>query len=212
MRGVSLFEFPLPVIGINSKETAPGARVYTLLHELVHIALAAGREETVALREQRSDTEWAEVERFAEEAASEAIIPGEALQSLIQAGVGPPVWDVARVRTLASRFKVTPLAMATRLRASGVLTWAAYRAWRIDCDAYVASLPPRRGGMASPVDNTLGRAGRPFSQLVVEALDANRITAVEVSRYLDLRFDHVEKLRSELRAGSAGASVVDDGE
>jgi hypothetical protein len=102
--------------------------------------------------------------------------------------------------------------MATRLRASGALTWADYRKWRTDWDAYVVSLPPRRGGMASPVDKTLGRAGRPFSQLVVEALDANRITAVEASRYLDLRFDHVEKLRSELRAGSAGVSAGDDGE
>jgi hypothetical protein len=39
-----------------------------------------------------------------------------------------------------------------------------------------------------------------------------RITAVEASRYLDLRFDHVEKLRGELSSGVAGASAVDDGD
>jgi len=77
---------------------------------------------------------------------------------------------------------------------------------------FVASLKPRRGGIASPVDKTLGRAGRPFVQLVLEALDANRITAVEASRYLDLRFDHIEKLRGELGSGAAGASAVDDGD
>ena len=49
-RGVSLFEFPLPVIGINSKEGAPGARIYSLLHELVHVSLAVGRDEQAALR------------------------------------------------------------------------------------------------------------------------------------------------------------------
>jgi hypothetical protein len=53
-RGVSLFEFPVPVVGINSKEGSPGARVYSLLHELVHVALAVGRDEQVALTERRS--------------------------------------------------------------------------------------------------------------------------------------------------------------
>lgn len=41
----------------------------------------------------------------------------------------------------------------------------------------------------------------PFAQLVLEALDANRITAVEACRYLDLRWDHIEKLRMELQVG-----------
>jgi len=58
----------------------------------------------------------------------------------------------------------------------------------------------------------LAAQGGRFVQLVLEALDANRITAVEASRYLDLRFDHIEKLRGELSSGFAGASAVDDGD
>jgi Zn-dependent peptidase ImmA (M78 family) len=212
-RGVSVLDFPLPAVGINSKESAPGARIYSLLHELVHVALALGKEETVALREPRSDTQWMDVERFAEEAASEAIIPQSALeQQLRGTAVARDGWDVARVRTLAARFRVTPLAMATRLRSAGAMSWDGYRQWRADWGDYVSSLKPRRGGIASPVDKTLGRAGRPFVQLVLEALDANRITAVEASRYLDLRFDQIEKLRGELSSGAAGASAVDDGD
>ena len=213
VRGMSLFHFPSPVIGINSKESAPGARIYSLLHELVHAALSLGREETVALRERRSDAEWKEVERFAEEAASEAVIPETALRTAMHSvATRHPSWDIGRIRILASRFKVTPLAMATRLRTAGVLTWAAYRSWRAEWNEYVAALPPRRGGIASPVDKTLGRAGRSFVQLVLEALDANRITAADACRHLDLRFDHFEKLRTELRSGSAGATALDDSE
>jgi len=52
----------------------------------------------------------------------------------------------------------------------------------------------------------LGRGGRPFAQLVIEALDSNRITAVDASRYLDLRFDHILKLRSELHTSWSCAS------
>jgi len=203
VRGVTLPLFPAPVIGINSREISAGARSFTLMHELVHLALARADEEKVALNESRADSDWQEVERFAEETASAVLISQQMLEELLrQMSVRRDAWDVESMRRLAKRFRVTPLAMATRLRAAGQLTWAGYQRWKKDWDKYVAELPPRRGGFASPVEKTLGRAGRPFAQLVLEALDANRITAVEACRYLDLRWDHVEKLRMELRVGS----------
>jgi len=48
--------------------------------------------------------------------------------------------------------------------------------------------------------------------LVIEALDANRITAVDACNYLELRFDHFDKLRSELRGLPGGAQSADDAE
>jgi hypothetical protein len=145
VRGVALPHFPVPAVGINSRESAPAARVFTLVHEVVHLALSRAQEEDVALREKRSDTQWLEVERFAEEVASRVLVPG--------AG------------------------------------WA----------NTVAAMPPRKGGFSIPEEKILGRAGRPLTQLVLEALDSNRITAVDASRYLDLRFDHFDGLRAELR-------------
>lgn len=213
VRGVTLPQFPLPVIGINSKETSAAARAFTLLHELTHLALALGREEDVALRERRPDPDWQQVERFAEEVASAVLIPEEILAGLWrQQAVQRDAWNVDQVRQLARKFRVTPLAMATRLRAAGALSWNGYRKWKEQWDTYVASLPPKRGGFASPVEKTVGRAGRPFAQQVLEALDANRITAVEACQYLDLRFDHFEKLRGELRGGPrSGREPVDFG-
>lgn len=212
VRGVALPLFPLPAIGINSKESSAAARSYTLMHELVHVALVYGHEEQVALREHRSEASWRDIERFAEEVASAVLIPEEMLTAFLgRMSIARDAWNVPLVRKLASTFRVTPLAMATRLRATGALTWNGYRLWKSDWDAYVAALPPRKGGFASPVDKTLGRAGRPFAQLVLEALDANRITSVDASRYLDLRFDHVQNLRRELFKGpGAGFDGGDD--
>jgi Zn-dependent peptidase ImmA (M78 family)/transcriptional regulator with XRE-family HTH domain len=213
-RGVSLLLFPLPAIGINSKESSAAARSFTLMHELAHIALTLGQEEQVALREKRNDADWATVERFAEEVASAVLIPDDMLNGfLAKMSVPKDSWDVPLVRRLAYTFRVTPLAMATRLRSVESLSWNGYLRWKDDWEAYVATLKPRGGGFASPVDKTLGRGGRPFVQLVLEAMDANRITAVDASRYLDLRFDHFEKLRGELRSGPGSASDGgDDGE
>ncbi len=204
VRGVSLFVFPTPAIGVNSKESAPGARIYTLAHELVHLALAAASEERPALHETRKAADWAQIERFAEEVASAVIIPREALSNKLRSlSVARDGWTFDQVRSLARKFKVTPLAMATRLRAEGQFTWAGYERWRHAWDRFVESLPPRSGGFATPIAKTLGRAGRPLVQLVLEAMDANRISAAQASRYLDLRFDYFDRLRSELHERTA---------
>lgn len=207
VRGLALPRAPLPVVAINGKEQ-PAAKIYTLFHEMVHLMLSAAKEETVALDERRSASAWAKVERFAEVAASHALVPDDALRTVIRdLGLPTGVWDIPGVRRLSKKFHVTPLATATRLREAGFMTRDHYRHWRTEWDAYVAALPPRRGGFATPAEKALSRAGRPFAQLVLEALSANRITSVDAAHYLDLRFGHFDDLRAHLTRGSGGASL-----
>jgi Zn-dependent peptidase ImmA (M78 family)/transcriptional regulator with XRE-family HTH domain len=206
-RGLSLLRSPLPVAAVNSKET-PEPRSFTLIHEVVHLMLAGGQQEVPAARETRSDPAWAQVERFAEETVSNTLVPEAALAAAISNGRFPRNgWDIGDMRALARRFRITPLALATRVRASGYISWAFYQEWRSGWDAYVATLAPKAGGFAHPIAQTLSRAGRPFTQVVLEALAANRITAVNASRYLDLKFEHFDKLKESLtaRPGSRGS-------
>lgn len=205
-RGLSLLEWPLPVVGINSREAAPEAKAFTLLHELVHLMLARGQEERPALLETRSADEWSRVERFAESAASHALLPEEVLRQVLGGPqIGDRLWSLAEVQRLARRFRLTPLALATRLRESGDMSWAGYQAWRAQWADYVAALPTRSGGFASPAQKTLGRAGRPFARLVLEAMATNRITSVDAARYLDLKFQHFDQLRTLLVGPGEGA-------
>ncbi len=203
VRGLSLLRSPLPVVGVNGKEM-PEAKGYTLLHEVVHLMLANGKEEKAALHEKRSSPEWSKVERFAEIAASHALIPENALRSALGARPSRTEWDFESMRKLARKFRITPLATATRLRESGYMTWAQYRTWREAWDQFVASLPKRAGGFATPPEKALNRSGRPFAQLVLEALDANRITSVDAARFLDLKYQHFENLRGILHRGPVG--------
>ncbi len=210
-RGLALLDFPLPAIGINSKEFAPAARAFTLMHELAHIGLAKSREEAVALRESRDEASWAEVERFAEAVASAVLIPQDVLESLLPVSRSIR-WDIEAVRGLARRFRVTSLAMATRLRIHGAMSREAYWEWKAEWDAYVGTLSPPRGGFANPVDRTVNRAGLPFVRLVVEALDQNRLNALDASRMLELGFHHFDRLRESLRAGPGDTSAADAGD
>lgn len=207
-RGLTLLDTPLPVVGINSKERVPEAKAFTLLHEVVHLMLAAGNEERPALQEQRSNEQWAEVERFAESAASHALVPEAALRQWVDvAGANDIAWSTQDVRRVARRFWITPLAMATRLRESGFMSWNRYNEWRGEWNAYVASLPARAGGFATPAEKAMNRHGRPFVQLVLEAMSANRITSVDAARYLELKFQHFDQLRELVSGPGTGAAA-----
>lgn len=206
VRGLALLRTPMPVAAINGKEI-PEAKAFTLFHETVHLMLAAGNDEAPAARERRTGSEWLEVERFAEVAASHALVPEDALREVLgQLGLRRVEWGIENVRRVARRFRLTPLAMATRLRESGFMAWTQYNHWREQWQTYVETLPPRSGGFASPMEQAVSRAGRPFAQLVLEALSANRITSVDASRYLDLKFEHFDKLRAHLVRGPGEAS------
>jgi len=205
-RGLSLLRTPLPAVAINSREM-PETRSFTLFHELVHVMLAAADEEAPAIRERRPASRWDEVERFAEAVASHVLVPETALGQALPSGPADRAWNLQDVRALARRFRITPLAMATRLRESGFMSWAKYNAWRKEWESYVATLKPRRGGIATQVEKAVSRAGRPFASLVLEALGANRITSVDASRFLDLKFEHFEELGDHLRESGTGAAI-----
>ena len=207
VRGLSILLEPLPVAAVNGKEM-PEAKAFTLMHEIAHLMLAAGREEKPAAAERRSTQEWSQLERFVEVVAGHALIPNAALAALVPE-LGDRVPDTATIRRLSARFRVTPLAMATRLREAGRMTWPQYRAWRQDWEAYVSTLPPRKGGIATPSQKAVNRAGRTFVQLVLTALDTNRITSTDAARYLDLKLEHFNRLR-EITVRDMSDAVADE--
>jgi Zn-dependent peptidase ImmA (M78 family)/transcriptional regulator with XRE-family HTH domain len=207
-RGVSLLDWPLPAVGINSKERAPETKAFTLLHEMVHLMLARGREELPALLESRTSAEWTAVEHFAESAASHALLPEDALRQALESSRSSQAsWSIDEVRRFARRFRITALALATRLRESGYMSWKSYGEWREEWSAFVASLPRRSGGFATPPEKTLSRVGQPFTRLVLEAMSANQITSVDAARYLDLKFHHFDQLRALLGGPGEGAAA-----
>lgn len=207
VRGLSLLHFPMPVAAINSSEGMPEARVFTLLHELTHLALAAAREQLPAMVDRRDDASWLELERFVEATAAAALMPRQEVFARLNAlGGRPAVWDIDTVRRLARRFFASPLATATRLWALEQMSWDEYHAWRTMWEAAVAGMKSRRVGAASPAIRALSRGGLPFARLVLEALDANRITAARASRQLGIKFAHFDALRIEVRHRSRQAA------
>ena len=162
----------------------------------------AGRAEAVAAEDRHSVSAWTEVERFAEVAASHAFVPEPLLQ--VEFRDAADALDLTTAKGMAAfarRFWMSPLALAVRLRESRLITPGAYRDWKAKWDAYVDALPPRKGGPSSPAQKTMGRCGRPFVQMVIEAMEMNRISSLQATRYLDLGLGHFQELRERAWTG-----------
>ena len=204
-RGLALLRFPLPVAAVNTKEVVE-ARAFTALHEVIHLALANAREEGSAAEESRDARAWEELEIFVEEAASFALVDEVSLAASVPNDLRP---SLDAVRRLSQQFRITPLAMATRLWRSNYFTGKQFSTWKSSWDTFVAALEPSKSGFATPVSKTLGRSGQGFSRLVLDAFDSNRITTAQAAHYLNLRTDQFDDLRRRLSAGAA-ASKADE--
>lgn len=197
VRGLGILHFPLPVIGISSKEI-PLAKPFTLVHELVHLALAVGNEEMVAFNEKRSSQEWLKIERFCESVAAVVLMPKQALiqdtDVIYQKATAE--WTVNGMRRTAKRFKVTPTAVATRLLWLNVMSYSDYSNWKQDWKVWRESHPENSGfAIKSPPEKAITRAGPLFTSLVLDALNFERISSTDASQYLNISFNHVETLR-----------------
>jgi Zn-dependent peptidase ImmA (M78 family) len=129
LRGTSIVHFPLPVVGLNSKEL-PLSKPFTLLHEVIHLALAANEEEKPASGESRNEPQWQDVERFCEAAAGAALMPTDLFlaEHDVVSQKRDNSWEVAAMRRIARRYRVTPTAIATRLLRLGIMTPQSYAA------------------------------------------------------------------------------------
>lgn len=200
-RGVVLFLQPLPVIGVNSKES-PFARPYTLLHEVAHLMLNQGGDELPADRERRSERDWGALERFADAVAAAALLPQEAIlgETAVREHGRDPQWETEIILTLARRYSVTPLALMTRLVNLGKTNWNFYHQWTEEWKRqWAGRTKSKQEGGPSRVETVLSRVGPTFASLVLDSLERDLISPMAAADYLDLKVYHFENLKSELR-------------
>ncbi|HEX7408956.1 MAG TPA: XRE family transcriptional regulator [Candidatus Binatia bacterium] len=206
MRGVALFLDPLPVLGVNSREH-PLARAFTLLHEITHVMLSRSGDEHPAAEERRSASQWSELERFADATTAAALMPRETMlaDSRIRDHAASAPWDTEEIQALARRYRVSPVALLTRLVNLRRTTWTFYREWREAWDKQWEQRPKKESaGGPSRVDTILSRVGPTFAALVLDSLERDLISPQAASEALDLKLHHFADLKRELVLGPGG--------
>jgi Zn-dependent peptidase ImmA (M78 family)/transcriptional regulator with XRE-family HTH domain len=212
MRGFSLSERAFPVIVLNSKDS-PRARVFTLMHELVHVALNDGGvcDPLKTRRVARSHEDRVEV--FCNRVAGALLVPAEALTAIpiVGAAARPRVWEDSELRQLAQAFGVSEEVILRRLLIVQRTTEEFYQAKRREYLAAYAG--KRKADAAKPIKIPPSRIvvrnnGRLYTQLVLDALDNDRITFADVADYLSTNLKHLDAITALVHDSHRAEALV----
>lgn len=190
-RGFSLSHPKLPVVAFNTKD-APRGRLFTLLHEAVHVARGDGG---------ACDLGDRKVEAYCNAAAAECLIPERdlAAQPIVLGHRLTADWDEANLTRLANRYGASKEAVLRRLVTIGKATERQYGELRALFAERAAAEAQARKDEGKPVivpyaRKVLSRLGARYVRLVFEALHEGRIGIGEASTRLGAKVKHFEKL------------------
>ena len=199
MRGFSISESPLSVIAINNKDSLRG-RVFTMLHEFVHIAVQQSGlcdlEEDEELPPEKKN-----VEAFCNRVAGAVLVNKDHLlleELVLQKGKGAK-WSDEEISVLSNRYKVSQETMLRRLLILDRTTPEFYRQKRQEFEQEYAELRRhKREGFALPHIRAISNAGPSFVRLVLDGYYREAITSSDLSDFLNVKLKHLGKIEYEL--------------
>lgn len=197
MRGFSIGKELLPAIVANIKDR-PRGRVFTLLHEFVHLML---HEEGLCDLSEHSSVppEERRVEVFCNHVAGAILMPQEFLlkEDVVRQHGRTLTWSNEELMALSKRYQVSQESLLRRLLVVGRTTQTFYQAKRKEfLEAYrkYEEKPGRDGGFAPPDKLAVAAAGQGFVRLVLDSYYNERITASDLSDFLGVRLKHLSKI------------------
>jgi Zn-dependent peptidase ImmA (M78 family)/DNA-binding XRE family transcriptional regulator len=199
MRATLIPKDPLPVILLNAKDAAPQARLFSILHEFVHLWLTRGGHEI-------PDLEWdlapecRPTEVFSNAVAGAALVPADSLRAEWR-NFGEDIGsgdDLHPMKALAHRYSVSIEVIARRFLALGRIDQVTYRRIRAQLQAVAPPLAPRK--VRIPVHiKALSQLGQWYTDVLLRAYRRELLSGSRLSDYLGIKLGHVQKLENELR-------------
>lgn len=201
MRGFSIAAATLPVVVVNAGDT-PYGRVFSLAHELTHIALRAGGLcDMVEMADRPPEEQRLEV--FCNRVAASILVPPGWIATDPDVRMhDSPLWTDAEIRTLSRRYKISREAVLRRLLTLGKTTSEFYQKKR---EQFISEYRKKRDhtkGFAPPDALAMARAGDYFTRLVLESYHRERITSSNVAEYLDVKLKHLQNIERSVAIGA----------
>lgn len=199
--GFALAYDEMPVVVVNRKDT-PQRRVFSLLHEFVHIALNESGVSDLRLDRDQA-LENGDVEMRCNSIAASALMPLDAVSVEYQRAISDEggLTDVA-ISRIARRFGVSRPALLLRLVRAGRATWDFYfekdAQYKTEYERERANRNPRPDMKRNIHQESLSDLGRPFIGLVLHNFHQRNITLGDVAGYLGVRVKHVETIERRM--------------
>ncbi len=200
VRGVALAERAFPVIAVNGKDS-PTGRVFTLLHEFVHLLLGASAISNLRIsRHPRSPEQ--KTEQFSNVVAGEVLAPRRDLleHELVRDVSGAVDWSEESLRRLAQHFHVSREVIVRRLLILGRTSEAFYRRQR---QKYAGERRSAERGFLPMPRRIVRTTGAPFARLVIDAYHREAISSSDLAELLGARLKHLPALEALLEGHAA---------
>jgi Zn-dependent peptidase ImmA (M78 family) len=199
MRGCSISLRPLPIIVLNSADS-PLGRIFTLLHEVTHIA--RGESSICDMTDETQARAIAQVEQYCNHVAGAVLVPRNELLSfedVRQADEGTE-WSNERLLILRRHFWASRETVLRRLLITGKTSQTFYRVMREDFERQYQDLQEAQSSTAivPPYRRVILSNGRALTRLALLAYNSQAITGSELSRILNTKLDHLPAIRNAL--------------
>lgn len=191
MRGFAIYNEQYPIIVINAKDS-PKGRIFTLLHEFVHLLFKQGG---ICILEEAGIDKDDEV--FCNLLAGSVLVPEKILEGLpiVKDVKSPREWSDDEIIALADKFKVSREVIVRRLLSIGRTTKTFYEKKRAEFSKYSSTQKKTTKKGFLPVANKVLRDfGKPFVQTVLNAYYSDTIGASAVADYLGVRLRHLQRI------------------
>lgn len=194
-RGFVLCDRLAPFIFVNGADFK-SAQMFTLAHELAHLWL--GRDAIFNLPELQPGQNT--TERLCNAIAAEVLVPEEELLRCWPAASR----SASPVKTVARRFKVSPLVASRRMLDAGLMSRGAYASFLRDLaedEARKAAIAKARGGGGDFYPTQEVRIGRRFGRAVAQAAREGTLLMRDAYRLTGLAGQTFERFANGLAEG-----------
>lgn len=207
VRGFAIADRPLPVVVVNGQDGQHG-RIFTLMHELAHIALGLSAiENSFEPGDVLPPAERA-IEAFCNKVAAATLMPQAAISAddiVRRKPSGLTSWSDEEIEELAKRFSVSREALVIRLGQIGRAPAAFVQQKRAEYRRFYADLADEEASVGRgppPHIQLLSHIGRSFARLVFQGYYERRLSLNSVSAYLGTQAKHVGKVEQAAFSGA----------
>ncbi len=198
IRGFAVDNETLPMICVNASDT-PNGRIFTLIHEFVHIVLREGGLCEWEHPEVQSQ-ENAKFEAFCNRVAGAVLVPEINLmqEPVVQLNRGNQIWQDQDIRSLSRKFSVSREVILRRLVIVGSASESFYRQKRAELLEEYSSL---KKSVSFPVPyerRVVNATGNVFVRLVFDSYHNRRLSLAEVSSLIGVRIKHLPAIENEV--------------
>ena len=177
VRGFCIAQRPFPVIVVNPKDS-PYGRIFTLIHELVHIALGESVIQNTDF-EATSPSNLDPIEIFCNQVTAEVLVPEDELLEIVNLEMFEE-----ELSGTSKFFHVSPEVIMRRLLTLGKISRHDYRTYRNRQLAKHKNAPERTGGAAPYHNRLLNTSGEYFARTAFTAYYEQKITRAELASVL----------------------------